>query len=234
MSSKDEQLKELALDIRACKRCPLFQSRDTPTVSRGNPNSPLLIVGDYPRSTDHQKEESFSGLFGKKINKLLEAADINPNNVYFTQILKCFLGRMSYFPEDTSPAKCFPFLYKQIKIIKPIVVVLAGPEALNWGLIRGTGETIENFQDWVGKLYRRRDIYEDTKFAVINHPSELKRLKDKQIEQKCVEVLQLAKAYIVAKQNNTLLPSIPIDLETKKKKSIYKQIDAFKWKKPII
>lgn len=233
--SKDEQLRSLLLDIKSCKKCPLCYTREQPSMSRGDPRSPLMIVGDIPREVDHRTGESFSGRAGKKIDELLDKAGLKPEHIYFTTLLKCFPGRMGHFPEDGSPAKCYGWLASQIKIVDPRLVILAGPEALHWVLLRGTGGSAEDLMSWVGPTIRRRDVYGELRFMVIPHPSMLAKEKNLTLEEKCVKVLTTAKEYIVSRQNGTLTPHIEVvDLKKRVVHSRKEQTEGIKWVNPAL
>lgn len=194
-----------------------------------------MIVGDIPRSVDHKTGESFSGRAGKKIDELLVKAELKPENIYFTTLLKCFPGRMGHFPEDNSPAKCYGWLASQIKIVDPRLIVLAGPEALHWVLLRGTGESAEDLMKWVGPTIRRRDVYGELRFMVIPHPSALAKEKNLTLEDKCVKVLTTAKEFIISRQNGTLTPHIDvIDLKKRIVRSRKEQTEGLKWINPAL
>lgn len=187
-----------------------------------------------PREADDKAGEILRGKAGKKIDKLLEEAGLKPEQVYVTSIIKCWPGRRSYFPEDDSPAKCFGFLRQQFEIIRPMVVVLAGPEALAWALLRGLGEGAEPIDPWVGPMYRRREVYDDLRFMAIKHPLELLRVKHEPSEEKCIQVFRTAKEFIVAHQNGRMTPHIsPVDLKKPVIHSRKEQIEPFKVKVPI-
>ena len=192
-----------------------------------------MVVSDFPRQADHKAEESLRGRAGKKLDELLIRATIQPDKVFFTSLLKCHPGRMGFFPEDDSPAKCFNFLMQQMQIVKPLIVVLAGPEAAAWVLTRGTGETVEPLVKWEGRFYRRREVYGDLRFVVIPHPTVLCKDPNDGLEDACVKAFTTIKEYIKTKQKDEPTPDIEL-IDLKKliihdKKS---QIEAFKWKKP--
>jgi uracil-DNA glycosylase family 4 len=231
--SRAEKLAALNLDIAACKACPLAYTRERTCPSRGDPRSPLFVIGDIPRQADHKSGEAFSGRAGKKIDVLLSQAGIEPNNVFYSLVLKCFPGQMGRFPEGNEPAQCYGWLAKQLKIVSPTLVILCGPEALEWVLLRGSTETIESMMDWMGKTLRRRDVYGELRFMVIPHPSVLAKEKNISLEERCVKALEIAKKYIVARQNDQFTPDIEV-IDIKKKVKIDKsaQIEGIKWSKP--
>lgn len=231
--SKDERLRSLLLEVKSCKKCPFCYTRDQPSFSRGDPRSPLMIIGDIPRQADHKSGEVFSGRAGKKIDELLTKAGMKPEHVYFTTLLKCFPGRMGHFPEDNTPSKCYPWLATQIEIVDPKLVILTGPEAAHWILFRGTDEIFSD--DWIGVTIRRRDVYGELRFMVIPHPSALAKEKNLSLEDKCVKALTSAKEYIVSRQNGTLTPHIEVmDIKKKIVHSRKDQVEGIKWVNPVL
>ena len=86
--SKAEQLVEVTLDINECRQCQLCRTRDKPTISRGDPSSPLMIISDLPRTADHKAVETLRGRAGKKLDELLSKAEIQPEKVFITSLLK--------------------------------------------------------------------------------------------------------------------------------------------------
>lgn len=233
--TKVEQLQSLALDIKSCKKCPLCYTRDQPSISRGDPRSPLMIIGDIPRSADHKSGEAFSGRAGKKMDSLLSEAGIEPENVYFTNLIKCFPGQKGRFPEDNSPALCYGWLSAQIKIVNPLLVILSGPETLEWVLLRGSTENADSLISWLGITLRRRDVYGELRFMTIPHPSLLANHKNVSLEESCVKALTTAKEFIVSRQTGQLVPHIDV-LDIKKKIVVDRkaQLEGIKWQNPAL
>jgi len=229
---KKEALLALATDINCCGLCP-FSKGSKPVISRGDPRSALMIVSDSPRTSDVKSGESLSGNFGKRLNKFLEKAEIDPLKVYFTTLLKFPLERGAYFPEDTSPAHCFEHLFKQIQIVKPLVIVLLGKEVLNWVLARGTELEGKDPFNLINKFFRRRKVYGEIKFVVLPSLGEIIKLKDKELDEKCITAFKEIKAYIQARQKEEPLPDMNlVDIEKIIVHKDKEQLQAFKWKKP--
>lgn len=230
---KKEDLKNLITTIDNCSKCNLCHVREKPTISRGDPRSPLMFISDFPRNADHNAGETLSGRAGKKFDALLTGAGIQPNQVYITSLLKCFAGKEQYFPNGDEPAQCFGYLLQQIKIVEPLVIGLLGLEAVAWVLARGTGEQIDNILPWLGKMYRRKEIYGDTRFMVFPHPKIFNKDKDDPLGEVYLRDLNIIKNYIVGRQKNTELPEVElIDLKKPVVHDKKEQLEAFKWKKP--
>jgi len=225
-----KELQQLYTDIKLCQACPFFKEREQPTISRGDPASPLIVLGENPSNSDHKNNEAFTGNSGKAFDKLLQHAEIDPEKVYFTNIMKCYGGQKNYFPEDNTPGKCFPFFKQQFNIIKPLAVILAGENALLWGLLRGSTEKVGKFQDKIGKVYRRKQIYDSTRFLVAPRQQDLQKLNDED-KQKLIQSLVEIKTFIKARQQGLVSVSDVIDIY-EKPPDPGKQLEIFKWKKP--
>ena len=123
-------------------------------VSRGNPFAKLMIVGEAPGAKEEELGEPFVGRSGKLLDKLLQNAGFDINqDVYFCNVVKCRP------PQNRRPTKIeiqenLPWLYQQIKLINPSVIVLVGATALE--AILKIKSRISSFRgkwiDWEGKL----------------------------------------------------------------------------------
>ena len=123
-------------------------------VSRGNPFAKLMIIGEAPGAKEEEIGEPFVGRSGKLLDKLLQNAGIDINqDVYFCNVVKCRP------PKNRRPTKIeiqenLPWLYQQIKLVNPSVIVLVGATALEAilkikspiSILRG------EWIDWEGKL----------------------------------------------------------------------------------
>ena len=110
--------------------CNLSNSKNKIVVSRGNPLAKLMIIGEAPGAKEEELGEPFVGRSGKLLDKLLQNAGIDINqDVYFCNVVKCRP------PQNRRPTKAeiqenLPWLYQQIKLVNPRVIVLVGATAL--------------------------------------------------------------------------------------------------------
>jgi len=115
-----------------CRRCTLSYSRTNIVIDRGNPEAPILIISERPGENEDRVGKPFVGRAGELLDKMLKAIGLDPDkHVLITNVVRCK-------PEsDRSPSKeevdaCFPFLEKQISVMKPKVILLLGAVALKW------------------------------------------------------------------------------------------------------
>jgi uracil-DNA glycosylase family 4 len=146
--------KNISSDKNVTKVSDLNNSINKIVVSRGNPFAKLMIIGEAPGAKEEEIGEPFVGRSGKLLDKLLQNAGIDINqDVYFCNVVKCRP------PKNRRPTKIeiqenLPWLYQQIKLVNPSVIVLVGATALEAilkikspiSILRG------EWIDWEGKL----------------------------------------------------------------------------------
>ena len=104
-------------------------SKNNLIFGSGDSKADLLLIGEAPGDQENLKGEPFIGKSGKLLDKILKAIGYNRSNkVYLTYIIKWRL------PDDRDPLpseveECFPFLIRQINIIKPKIIVALGKVA---------------------------------------------------------------------------------------------------------
>jgi uracil-DNA glycosylase family 4 len=144
----------ISSDKNVAKVSDLDNSINKIVVSRGNPFAKLMIIGEAPGAKEEEIGEPFVGRSGKLLDKLLQNAGIDINqDVYFCNVVKCRP------PKNRRPTKIeiqenLPWLYQQIKLVNPSVIVLVGATALEAilkikspiSILRG------EWIDWEGKL----------------------------------------------------------------------------------
>ena len=135
-----------------CTRCKLHAlGRRQVVFGVGNPEADLMFVGEAPGADEDVEGEPFVGRAGQLLTKIIEAIDLRREDVYIANVIKCRP------PGNRNPAldeveRCEPFLFRQIDIIKPRVVVALGKFAAQ-SLLKTT-EPITRLR---GREYRYRD-----------------------------------------------------------------------------
>ena len=141
-------------------------------VARGNPQAPLMIIGEAPGAKEEEIGKPFVGRSGRLLDKLLQNAGIDINlDVYFCNVVKCRP------PKNRRPTKIeiqenLPWLYQQIKLVNPIIIVLVGATALEAVLKNKSPISIlrGKWIDWKGRLV-----------MPVFHPSYLLRNPSKEV-----------------------------------------------------
>ena len=123
-----QQLNNLCL---SCQRCDLAKTRSTVVVSRGNPSSKLMVIGEAPGADEDDCGKPFMGRAGKLMDKMFSSVNLDTNlDMYITNVIKCRPpGNRNPTPVELDA--CKPYLEKQIELIQPKVIVAVGNFALN-------------------------------------------------------------------------------------------------------
>jgi DNA polymerase len=158
-------LEEVAAAIDACTRCPLHLTRTRSVPGEGNPHAQLFLVGEGPGETEDRLGRPFVGRAGELLDKLLAALDLPRPSVYIANIVK------NRPPQNRKPlpdevAACIPFLYRQIGIVKPKVILAMGGTA---------GESMLGVKKSLGELRGKVHRFAGIPLIVTYHPAALLR-----------------------------------------------------------
>ena len=129
-ASAADALASLRVDIGPqCTRCKLHTLGRTQVVfGVGSPDADLMFVGEAPGADEDEQGIPFIGRAGQLLTKIIEAIDLKREDVYIANIIKC-RPPQNRNPEPDEVASCEPFLFRQIDIVKPKVIVALGKYA---------------------------------------------------------------------------------------------------------
>ena len=121
-----EALAAVRADIGDCMRCKLHTlGRRQIVFGVGNPEADLMFVGEAPGGDEDIQGIPFVGRAGQLLTKIIEAIDLKRDDVYIANIIKC-RPPQNRNPEPDEIVTCEPFLFQQIDLIKPKVIVTLG------------------------------------------------------------------------------------------------------------
>jgi uracil-DNA glycosylase len=164
--SAAEALVAVRTEIGDCTRCKLHaQGRKQIVFGVGNPEADLMFVGEAPGGDEDIQGIPFVGRAGQLLTKIIEAIGLKREDVYIANVIKCRPpGNRN--PEQDEVETCEPFLFQQIDIIKPKVVVALGTFAAR-ALLR----TLDPISRLRGRVYD----YRGAKLIPTFHPAYLLR-----------------------------------------------------------
>jgi DNA polymerase len=161
-----EALAALREDLGDCTRCKLHRlGRRQIVFGVGNPNADLMFVGEAPGGDEDVQGIPFVGRAGQLLTKIIEAIDLKRDDVYIANVIKC-RPPQNRNPEQDEVETCDPFLFQQIDIIKPKVIVALGTFAAR-ALLR----TLDPISRLRGRVYD----YRGAKLIPTFHPAFLLR-----------------------------------------------------------
>ena len=161
LSSKEKELIELENKIRNCTLCQLSSLRTNAVPGDGNYNAKLMIIGEAPGRNEDLQGLPFVGQAGKLLEQMLNEINIKREEVYITNVVKCRP------PENRDPTEeeikiCSPYLFQQIKLINPQIILLLGKYSL---------KTILNINLKISYLKGRIFIKDDRYIMCTYHPA---------------------------------------------------------------
>lgn len=116
---------ELQKKCAECEKCELCKTRTNCVFGTGNRNAELLFVGEAPGEQEDLSGIPFVGRAGQLLNKFLYAVDIDREDVYIANILKCRPPKnRDPLPEEEDA--CIEHLREQVALINPKVIVCLG------------------------------------------------------------------------------------------------------------
>ncbi len=158
-------LKLIREEIGDCTRCPLSLGRNKIVFGDGDPNARLMFVGEGPGADEDAQGLPFVGRGGQLLNNMINAMGLKREQVYIANVVKC-RPPQNRTPEPDEAHTCSPFLFQQIDVIRPQVIVALGQTAVTYL----TGEK-RPLGGWRGTVHPLRG----TKLIVTYHPAFLLR-----------------------------------------------------------
>jgi DNA polymerase len=148
-----------------CKRCSLGYNRTNLCYGNGSPDAKLMLIGEGPGAEEDKTGKVFVGRAGQLLTKMLKAINLDREEVYIANIVKCRPpGNRNPLPTEIEA--CLPYLFEQIQLVKPELLLLLGKVAAH--TLLGFDGTMNEYRS---KTYQVRNI----KTFVTYHPSALLR-----------------------------------------------------------
>ncbi len=145
-------LEEVEARSVGCQNCELAGGRTNVVFGAGNPNARLMFIGEAPGRDEDIQGIPFVGRSGQLLNKILEAAGIERDDVYIANIIKCRPPN-NRTPLTNEIEACIPYLGRQVALIAPRVICTLGLPATQTLLgIRGSMGSLR------GKMYVEGDV----------------------------------------------------------------------------
>jgi DNA polymerase len=167
-----ETLESVRLDLGNCKRCSLCKQRSSIVFGAGDSKAQLVFVGEGPGYEEDKSGEPFVGAAGKLLTKIIEAIHLTREQVYICNIIKCRPpGNRNPLPEEIDT--CFPFLKRQLSVIKPNFICALGTFA---------AQTLLDTKQPISRLRGQFHDYMGIQVMPTYHPAYLLRNANKKRE----------------------------------------------------
>ena len=119
-------------EAQSCQSCGLAERRRNVVFGEGNPESPLVLVGEGPGDNEDATGRPFVGRAGQLLDKALLDNDLTREHVYICNTVKCracdwSTGKpVNRPPTDEEISACRRWLVPQLQAIAPKVILCVG------------------------------------------------------------------------------------------------------------
>jgi DNA polymerase len=167
-------------EIGDCTRCALHKGRNKIVFADGDANARLMFVGEGPGADEDAQGLPFVGRAGQLLNNMIAAMGLKREEVYIANVVKC-RPPQNRTPEPDEANTCSPFLFRQIDVVRPEVIVALGATAATYLL--GQRQPLAGLR---GRIHSFRG----SKLIVTYHPAFL--LRDPRQKKEAWADLQIA------------------------------------------
>lgn len=102
--------------------------------------SPLVFVGEGPGADEDEQGVAFVGRAGHLLTQILSSVDIERDDVFIANVVKCRPpGNRAPTPDEMMA--CSPFLEAQLALLRPKIIVCLGNTPTKWLLRTSEGIT---------------------------------------------------------------------------------------------
>lgn len=173
-------LRVIQEEIGDCTRCALHTGRNKIVFGDGSPEARLFFVGEGPGADEDAQGLPFVGKAGQLLNNMIAAMGLKREEVYIANVVKC-RPPGNRTPEPDEANTCSPFLFQQIDVVRPEVIVALGATAATYLL--GQRQPLAGLR---GRVHSWRG----SKLIVTYHPAFL--LRDPRQKKEAWADLQIA------------------------------------------
>ena len=83
------EIEELRQSAMVCEQCELYQTRTNVVFGEGNPDTPLVIIGEGPGENEDATGRPFVGRAGSLLDQVLRENGLTRKHIYITNVIKC-------------------------------------------------------------------------------------------------------------------------------------------------
>jgi uracil-DNA glycosylase family 4 len=136
MSERLDQMNALWNEVHACQRCALGGLAQHKVFGDGNVWSRIMIVGEGPGADEDKTGHPFVGMAGQILTTSLYDAGLDRRRLFIANALKCHppidpqTRSGNRKPTVEEIVVCSPFLFRQIRILRPKIIVALGGSSL--------------------------------------------------------------------------------------------------------
>ena len=123
--TRDEILAKVAEETSVCTKCALHHSRKRAVPGAGAVDAEIMFIGEGPGFHENEQGLPFVGAAGRFLDELLQSIELERQQVFITNVVKC-RPPGNRDPQADELEACDGYLERQIQAINPKVIVTLG------------------------------------------------------------------------------------------------------------
>ena len=152
-NKKQMLLDEIVREVKVCKKCRLYKTAKNGVPWEGNSDAKIFFIGEAPGNREDITGRPFVGAAGKFLDSLLADIGIRREDIFIGNIVK-HRPPGNRKPKPDEIAACTPYLERQIKVVKPKIIVTLGQYSTQY-IFSKTGQEFKTITDAAGKIYKK-------------------------------------------------------------------------------
>jgi uracil-DNA glycosylase len=149
-------LRALRETVQECRGCDLWRGTTQAVFGEGLKRARVMLIGEQPGDREDREGRPFVGPAGRELDRGLEAAGIDRDEAYVTNVVKHFKfeergrRRIHQTPRRFEIEACRPWLSEELSVVAPEAIVLLGATAAqallgsSFRVTRHRGELLES------------------------------------------------------------------------------------------
>lgn len=157
---------ELEALCHNCHGCGLCETRHNVVFGVGCKTADVMFIGEGPGEQEDLRGEPFVGPAGKLLDDMMCIIDLNRENTYIANIVKCRPPR-NRDPQETEQDACIGYLQNQIALVRPKIIVCLGRIAAQriidpeYRITRQHGQWVQKDGIWMSAIYHPSALLRD-------------------------------------------------------------------------
>ncbi len=165
----EQSINDINIQIKQCTLCRLHKTRINAVCGEGPHPSKIMVIAQAPGRTEDKEAKMLIGPSGKVFEKLIHSAGLKRENIYITNLLKCFLPNCRKPRRDEMNICYKKILEKEIELVKPEIMITLGYHVTKF-IFSQNGLKIPNkieFKTTFGQLFTAKN----RKIVPLRHPA---------------------------------------------------------------
>ena len=125
LAASCQTLEALKEALQSFDGCPLKETAINLCFADGNPEAPIMLIGEAPGAQEDRQGKPFVGPSGQLLDRMLATINLDRTKVYITNVI-FWRPPGNRTPTASEIAICQPFLERQIELLHPKLLVFVG------------------------------------------------------------------------------------------------------------